>query len=99
MQVDDPYAMLLAKFDKMCDYVEDSYAGVDVASLRALPGPVLLRGVREHLVPHMALLKSSTGVSQLKDLIPDGELLAMAAQCAGDDKVRRYLLLFCELCE
>jgi hypothetical protein len=38
-------------------------------------------------------------VSQLKDLVPDGELRAMASQCAGDDKVRRYLLLFCELCE
>jgi hypothetical protein len=91
--------MLLAKFGNMCDHVEISCAGADLSSLRALPGPVLLRAVREHLVPHKALLQSSTGVSQLKDLIPDGALRAMAAQCTGDDKVRRYLLLFCELCE
>jgi hypothetical protein len=54
--VDDPYAMLLDKFGNLCEYVEGAYGGVDVASLRALPGPVLLQGVRAHLVQHKALL-------------------------------------------
>jgi hypothetical protein len=99
MQVNDPYAMLLDKFKNLCDHLEKQYPSMDVASLRAVPGPVLLSMVRKHLVPRKELLWTSTSLKELEPLIEDVNFKAMAAQCSQDTKVKRYLQLFCELCQ
>ena len=94
--VDDPMAMLRTKFGNMLTYVQDTYKDVDVTPARALTTPAVVALVRSYF-------------SDFRDAIVEGDMAACADGCdqeyralvrraADDDKLRRYLVLFIDLC-
>ena len=101
MLVADPMRMLTEKFGAMLDYAqttypEDSHA-LDVDALRSLRAPVIAAVVRAHFLPHKDRIVRNDNVQEIIDTFPE-QYRGSLSRAAEDEKLRRYMLLFIDLC-
>jgi hypothetical protein len=95
MLVDNPVAFVHEKFANLCTHLERTYA-FDVTAMRAVPQTALYVLLRQHLLPHVALVEAGDAEGLIA-AISDPTTAQLAVHCQCDAKVMRYLKLFCEL--
>jgi len=102
MRVENPMALLTEKFANMLDYAQTTYpkdcASLDMQYLRSLSASVLTATIRAQFMPHRLRIEQNDDLDSLADSFPD-QYQAMLKRAAADDKMRRYLLLFIDLCD
>jgi len=95
-------ALLTEKFANMLDYAQTTYPEVceslDLRTLRSLSAPVLTATIRAQFMPHRLRIEQNDALGALAGSFPD-QYQAMLKQAAEDEKMRRYLLLFIDLCD
>jgi len=95
MIVENPVEFVHQKFANLCDHLEQTYQ-FDVSAMRAVPATALFVLLKQHLLPHAALVEAG----RTKDLlaaIHNEDISALAQLCEDDEKILRYLKLFCML--
>lgn len=95
MLVENPVEFTHLKFANLCSHLEKTYA-FDTTEMRAVPATALFVLLKHHLLPHAALVEAGN-VEALVCKIKDADISALAMLCENDDKVLRYLKLFCML--
>lgn len=99
MLVDNVIEYTHNKFANLCAHLDSTYGwsnAIDTAPLRAVPPMALFVLLKKHLLPHAALVEAGD-VDALIDAIDEPRVAEIASICQGDDKVLRYLKLFCML--
>lgn len=96
MLVENVVAFAHQKFANMCAHIEQAH-GLDMSEMRAIPATALYVLLKQHLLPHAALVEAGDAAGLL-DAIDNEALASMPVHTAiSDAKVMRYLKLFCEL--
>jgi hypothetical protein len=95
-----PMQLLRQKYDNMLAYVSATYPDINLAAARSAPLAAIVAAIRVHLLPLEDMLRANVA-EDLRALAaslpaPWDEVLG---PCARDDKLRRYALLFIELCK
>lgn len=97
MLVENVVEFTHAKFANLCAHLEATYGGaIDTTALREVPATALFVLLRKHLLPHAALVESGDAAGLIAAL-DDPSVAQLASHCEHDQKVMRYLKLFCEL--
>lgn len=94
MIVENPVEFTYYKFANMCDHLEKTYA-FDTKEMRTVPAMALFVLLKQHLLPHVALVEE--GNTEALASMVKGDLSAIVTLCKDDGKVLRYLKLFCQL--
>jgi protein-arginine kinase len=95
MLVENPVEFVHAKFANLCDHLERTYE-FDTTEMRAVPATALYVLLKHHLLPHAQLVEAGN-IDALVLEIKDADISALAMLCAEDERVLRYLKLFCKL--
>lgn len=101
MEQVDPVKCIEQKFSNMLVYMTEKYPGqADYAALQGVSGVALLAAVRAQLLPHRRLVEAGDleGLARTVEGQP-GDFAGLARAASGDERVKRYLALFCALAE
>jgi hypothetical protein len=98
MLVDNPVEFVHAKFANMCTHLEATYpnAAIDTEAMRSVGPTALFVLLRQYLLPHAEQVEAGDTVA-LVSSIAEPSIVALAVLCADDEKILRYLKLFCTL--
>lgn len=91
--------LLKEKYANMVAYLEAQYPGeVDTAPMRAASLPAIVAAVRTYLAPHYEALTRNDLEEALEEVGDAEGMGAFIRKAAEDEKLRRYAILFIELC-
>ena len=85
------------KFANMCAHLESTYGdAIGTAQMRAVPAVALFVLLKNHLLPHAALVEACDAMGLIA-VVEEPSVASLATLCKDDAKLLRYLKLFCEL--